>query len=642
MSFNFKDIVEKHYEERLKATAPVPEVDAFQFLIGSKWLDETPFPFQSLVIKLLYGLWEKYPLTQAEIDLLEVLKNNWGINLDLENRDINTFIEVLILVVGRRGTKTSLISFIQTYETYKLICKGNPQKYYGIRERHPIEVLNMAKDGEQAKSPFVLTKNNIKRIEFFAPYIDYSKDNESELRLFSPADLYENQKIRKYNETKPVNAPKKNLMEGTITISAITTSAASKRGKATLCLIFDEFAHFDRARLTAGNESDQDILTEMPQTDYAMFKALTPSVKDFGKDGKILCISSPREKGGYFYRLYCMAGGREQTNPNAVTPQPNYLMLQLSTWEANPNKPRSIFDLDFARDPIGCLMEFAAHFADPSSTFIDPMKVDEMIDVNKSFTTTGMQGFGYIITVDPAKNSDTYVVTWGHTQSNRGIPEFHIDGTYGFKPPFVIENGIPKKTMIDPDKVTLFISNLAASIQRNGGHVLEICYDQWNSSACISALSKMGYPAVETFFSNQYKEKIYTNFLEKVNLSQVKCFGMYDPTQAGPLLVPYVQGWLEQAKLEIKYLQRISQGNTTFYEAPTSGPVTNDDFSDTFANLIHRLALRINPDLKTMKELYKQTGKPVRGRFGGNMTRGSSGFFPTNPMKDIKGRILGR
>lgn len=641
MAFNFKNIVDKHYEERLNATKPIPEVDAFTFLIGSKWLDERPFPFQSLVIKILYGLWQQYPLTQDEIELLEVLRTNWGINIDLAHRDPKTFVEVLILVCGRRSTKTSLISFIQTYEAYKLICKGNPQRHYGIRERHPIEILNCAKDGEQAKSPFVLVKNNIKRIAFFEPYIDSSKDNESELRLFSPADRYENFKIDKFNANKPPHMDKKNKMEGTITISAITTSAASKRGKATACLVFDEFAHFDRAKLTAGNESDQDILTEMPQTDYAMFKALTPSVKDFGNDGKIICISSPREKGGYFYRLYCQAGGREQTNPDAIKPQPSYLMLQLATWEANPNKPRKIFDLDFERDPIGCNMEYASHFADPSSTFIDAMKVDEMVDTTKSFSTMGISGYSYVITVDPAKNSDTYVVTWGHTESFKGIPIFHIDGTYGFKPPLIIENGAPKKTVINPEKVTKFISELAGAIQRSGGHVLEICYDQWNSASSIFALAKMGYPALETFFSNQYKEKIYTDFLEKVNLSQVKCFGMYNPAVAGPALVPYIDGWLEQAKLEIKYLQRTTQGNTTFYEAPTSGPVTTDDFADTFANLIHRLALRISPDLKTMKQLYKETGRPIRARFCGP-SRGTSGFFPGNPMRDVKSRISGR
>lgn len=982
MSFSFKDHTNKAYTQRVEATAAIPEVDAITFLTSSKYLDERPFPFQSLTIKLLYGLWEKYPISPSEQAIIDSLQDTWGIDINLAARDLNQFIEVMILVIGRRGSKTSLISFIQTYEAYKLICKGNPQKYYGIRTRHTIEIVNCltknahitlhdgstkqitklqigdkvlskgdeglqpskvcniwcsgkksileiktgnrtleaspghkfykllsginpahprtaawvtadtlrkgdyigiltevpdlgntqtsrgelvtedmmeqlglyigdgslyknfvsialpdtdpkkelymqqaarswptkrkfkdgrathvgshkaaynictgvasdfirnngfgkgargkqlptwvfglkrdlkiaflngvihsdghiteatgkkeialvnkkliydlralaisvgwsvcnvrkqyvksnygdninwgfeisprgtnkqfknhkigksiewtrirnitnlteqttydieiedthnffangifvhncAKDGEQAKSPFALTKDNIKRIEFFQSYIDHTKDNESELRLFTPADVYANNKIIEYNSTKQKGMPKKNLLEGSLLISAITTSAASKRGKATICLTFDEFAHFDRAKVTAGNITDQDILTEMPQTDYAMFKALTPSVKDFKKDGKILCISSPREKGGEFYKLYCEAGGREQPNPDIVTPDPNYLMLQLSTWEANPNQPQEGFDSNFKKDPVGANMEYGSHFGDPSSTFIDSTKVDAMVDVEKKFTTEGIYGFSYIIAVDPASTSDTYAVAWGHCEDNRGNPRFHIDGVFGFRPEIIVVPGSkPRKLPIDPEKVTKFITNLAASLTRTGGKVLEICYDQWSSAQCIFTLQKLGYPAFETRFTNAYKGKMYGDFLEKLNMGQVISFGAPPQYSASAYQVEYFDGWLEQTKLEIKFLQQEIQGNTTFYHAPTSGPVLTDDFGDVTANVVHRLALRRSPDSKTMRELYKQVGRPIQTRSGVRPVHGSSGFFRGNPMTNIKTRVF--
>jgi len=807
MSYSFKKIVEDEYTQRVQATAPIKEVDAITFVTSSKYLDEKPFPFQSLVIKLMYGLWKKYPISADEQKILNILRENWGINIDLKTRDLNQFVEILILVVGRRGTKTSLISYIQTYETYKLICKGNPQKYYGIRPRHTIEIVNCltknsyitlenghtkqitklkandvvlsvgehgvqtsrvkdvwcsgekdvleiktdnktieaslghkfykllpetdtsrsrksgwipasklkkgdyigiltkvpnlqgntsphetdkkfknrllpkgmewakirsikslgkqvtydveienthnffangvfvhncAKDGEQAKSPFMLTKDNIKRIPFFQPYIDHTKDNESELRLFTPADVYENKKIFEYNENRPKGSLKKNFLEGSILISAVTTSAASKRGKAIINLCFDEFAHFDRAKITSGGITDQDILTEMPQTDYAMFKAITPSVKDFGKDGKILCISSPREKGGEFYKLYCEAGGREQHNPDSIIPNPEYLMLQLASWEANPNRPKEQFTGNFKKDPVGANMEYGAHFSDPSSTFIDSVKVDAMIDVTKRFTTEGIYGYGYIITVDPASKGDTYAIAWGHCEENRGNPQYHIDGLFGFRPPIVIVDGKQKKMEINPEKVTNFIVDLAASITRTGGHILEICYDQWNSVSCIFKLQKLNYPAFETMFTNPYKGKIYGDFLEKLNINQIKCYGAPPKYSEAAFKLEYFDGWVEQAKLEIKYLQQDVQGNATFYHAPTSGPVTTDDFADVISNLVHRLALRRSPDAKTMRELYKQTGRPVKTNSGIKPSLGSTGFFTKGSLNvNIRNRVFG-
>src|SRR3990172_5430407 len=148
---SFKNAVKQQYLDRGKATAPIPEVDAYIFCTASKYLGERLFPWQTLAIKIIYGLWEKYPIDKEEQEVIDHLKNEWHIDFDLEHRNINQFIEILILVLGRRSGKSSEISFIQTYEAYKLICKGDPQRYYSIRDRHPIWIVNTAKDGEQAQ-----------------------------------------------------------------------------------------------------------------------------------------------------------------------------------------------------------------------------------------------------------------------------------------------------------------------------------------------------------------------------------------------------------------------------------------------------------------------------------------------------------
>jgi hypothetical protein len=596
---------------------------------------------QSLVIKIYYGLWKKYPLTREEGQLLEILRNNWGLDYDLDHRDPKTFNEVLIMVVGRRGTKSSTISFIQSYETYRLICKGDPQKYYGIRRKHPIQLINCAKDGDQARDPFQLAKDNIKRIEFFQPYIDSSKDNEMELRLFTPADLYLNRKIMEYNEARPKGAMKRNPVEGSIVLRAFTTSAASKRGKSIIGLSLDEFAHFDRAKSSAANSSTQDILSEMPQTDYAMWKALTPSTKDFKQDAKIIAISSPREKGGEFYKLYCMAGGREQINPDNVPKNPNYLLFQLATWEANPNQLRESFDSDFEKDPIGCNMEYGGHFGEPSSAFMDAIKIDAIVDPGKPLTTVGYYGGGYIITVDPAgRGGDTYAVAWGHAEGNQSLTKFHIDGLHGFRPQTDLTGGSARKQPVDPSVVIDFIKSLITSIQNSGGKVLEICYDQFNSIESILRLQRMGFPAYETTFTPKYKAAMYASFLEKVNLGLVKCFGAPPNDPPGAFTFPYKMGWVDQLKLELKYLQRDVSGGHVYYSAPISGPITTDDCADCAANLIHRLVSRNSGDINVVREIFKQTGMPIEMPTRISPGRGVTGFAPRGKSEYIKARIM--
>ena len=647
--FRFKKLVDTQYASRVAATAPIKEVDAYIFCTSSKYLGERLFPFQSLLIKVIYGLWEKYPLNEDEQKVIDIMKNVWHIDWELATRDPQKFVEILILVLGRRSGKSSLISFIQTYEAYKLICKGDPQSYYSIRRRHPIWVVNTAKDGSQAQDPFRLCKDNIRRIPFFEKYVDWSKDNSEELRLFTPADLYENDQIRKYNATKSKGTTKKNLLEGSIMIAAFTTSAASKRGKAIICLILDEFAHFERTKTVGGGATEEDILAEMPQTDYAMLKALSPSTKDFIMadkgifDGKVIMISSPREKGGELYRNYCLAGGLEQTGAITEEINDNYLLMQLATWECNPKYPREVFNSDFKKDPIGANMEYGAHFGEPSTSFIDAEKIDEMVKEHIRMSYVGQWQRQYIISVDPASKSDTYAVAWGHVENDIVV----VDGIQGFRPK-VVHNKVTGKIVQIPVKageVVKFIKALAARLCYQGV-LLEIVFDQWNSMQSITELKNAGYIALETFFSNKYKTAMYTNFLEKLNLGAVHCFSQ-PPEFTFDAAPPYLEGWLEQMKLELKYLTKTITGDVVKFGHPKSGPIQTDDFADVLANLVHRHGLYQSGDRQVYKDLYKQTGRPVKHQAANNRVgRRVSGLFPGSgrgtSVKDIIQKLGGR
>jgi hypothetical protein len=111
---------------------------------------------------------------------------------------------------------------------------------------------------------------------------------------------------------------------------------------------------------------------------------------------------------------------------------------------------------------------------------------------------------------------------------------------------------------------------------------------------------------------------MYGNMLQKLIANQVRMYGIDE------------EGWIARWKMEMKHLQRITQGNYTFYEHPTSGPVQHDDFADASSNLIHRLCLLVTPTLQSIQQARKQPGYPIQIRRGpkpimaGSLVGGSS------------------
>ena len=480
-----EDIIGKVNTEIL---VPMKEVDAFTFITSTEFLCEDPFPAQSIIIKTLYGLWPLYPPDNEEQHLLKILELKWHIKINLERSDQTDPVMFFILSLGRRSAKSTISSFITTFSAYRLICKGNPQLHYGIRERHAIHITHVAAKADQATSVFALTSDNLKRVTFFRPYIDFDKDNTTELRLFTPHDNLLNKQIRLRNAQVTRGTMKESTLPGSILVKSITTSAATNRGDATYCLIFSELAHVQRAKFDQSKSEDQ-VMEENPQTDYAIWKALTPAVKDFGADGKVIAESSPAEKGGEFYHQYCVAGGFEQEHPEDIIIEPNYAVLQLATWEARPSLPEETFAGDFRRDPRGANSEYGAHFSNPSGQFINEAIIAAIPQPGFPMILTNPGTWRFVITLDPggkakSKKDDCYALSWGHTEAPPGASEeqytYWIDGMMGWNATIKsLGGGQHEKIPVDPNMVVQYVIDLANDL---GGrnYIIEIGYDQWN------------------------------------------------------------------------------------------------------------------------------------------------------------------
>ena len=574
------------------------ELDAYAFITSEHFLNVDLRPWQSVQIKTFYNLWQKYPPTEEELQILNLLEREWQISIDTVNP---THKREMVLVDGRRSGKSTLMSFIASYETYSLICKDDPQDYYKLMTRDPIYILHIAVSGDQASDMFQFTKNRLRSCKFFEPYFDWTKYNESEMRIFTPYDLRQNDIIKAENAKKKRGEPKQALLEGSIIIKSITTKASTSRGKGTKVLIFSEFGHFDRPKFDSIFK-DNAISDETQQTDYAMWKALTPSVYDFKEDGKILYESSPRERGGQFYQLYCDAGGKEQEHPEQAS-KPSYLaLMQLATWEANESIPYEALADKFRQDPVGSNMEYGAHFGNPSGSFITEAVINSIpqpgvMILRKNDNLNNR----FVISVDPGgqakkKISDTYVVSWGHYAIGSDI--FWVDGLQGWDEQHIPDGmGHFQKKLVDSDEVIAFIIDLANDLGRN--FLMEIVYDQFNSAQAISTLQKVGLPALETFFTNQYKAEMYGNFLNLANQGKVKSYSTD------------TNGYIDRWKTELKYLQRYISAGTVYYSHPTSGPCIHDDYADACSNLIYRLSMLYSPTRQSLQDRVRHNLAPT-------------------------------
>jgi len=634
----YEEVYPEKKGDESRETLQIPEVDAYEFITSSQFLNIDLRPWQSVTIKTFYNLWmdEKenrplYPPTPDEKKILAKLEQEWGITI---NTLTPQYIREMVLVDGRRGGKSTLMSFIASYEVYSLICKGDPQWYYKMLERHPISITHIAVSGDQADDMFQFTKDRMRKCAFFAPYFDYTKYNSSEMRIFTPADLRDNARIAKENESRK-SVERQKPLEGSIMVQSLTTRASSKRGKAIKLLIFSEYSHFERPKFDS-TLTENLLSEETEQTDYAMWKAMKPSVGDFGVDGRVLYESTPREKGGQFYQLYCEAGGIEQDHPETAARPTHMAVVQLPTWDCNPNMSRESLEDEFRKDPIYANMEYGARFGNVSGNFISETIINSIPQPDFPMVRVCSRlDQRFVISVDPGgqakkKLADTYVVSWGHYQI--GSPDYWVDGFQCWHETVIpMGGGGYQKIAVDPAEVTKFIIDLANEIGRN--FVLEIVYDQFNSAESISHLQKAGLPALETFYTNPYKAEMYGNFLSLAQYNRIKSYGVD------------IGGYINQWKQELKYLQRYISGGIMYYSHPSTGPVQHDDFADSAANLIYRLALLSNPTRKSLEDRVNKNLAPttrpksISPLKGGNLAYRGARMATFSGRADIVDRI---
>jgi hypothetical protein len=254
----------------------------------------------------------------------------------------------MVLPIGRRSGKSFVTSIIGSYETYRILRKGNPQRYYGLQQGAEITLSTVAPTKDQSQILYNAVKNHFKNCDFFAPYL--SHDTQSFMRFQTPHDI---------EETGDPNDGGRSSYQ----IRFFSSSSSGIRGHANIVVILDEAAFFK----AKGESSAQ-----------AVYEAVTPSTATFGpsdpngraslvsaqSEGRTILISSPSNKDGLFFNQY------DKSKRGGASAE-NLFMIQAPTWEVNPTVPVGFLTNFHANDPVVFATEFGAEFTDRVSSWIE-------------------------------------------------------------------------------------------------------------------------------------------------------------------------------------------------------------------------------------------------------------------------------
>lgn len=550
-------------------------VDVLTF-VESEWgLGMPLYPVQRVILKAYYGLaldddpanrflitdWKREnPRYFTEAEYLRHLYDEKRCNI----REVIPGQErrYLTLSIGRRSGKTLLSSCISAYETYKLINKGDPQKFYGISASNTIYLTSIATSKEQASLLYSEVSGHFSKCSFFRRYT--ANQTMSYARFQSPRDLEE---FGAYEENPQARA--------SIKVTFHACNAKGLRGAGNILVILDEVAHF----IEAGGSSAEEV-----------YQAIAPSVGAFTPknefkepvngpntptDGRIIMISSPLGKQGLFFHHF-----QEGFKGSALAD--NMLCVQAPTWEVNPTVSAQVFLEAYAQDPRVFYTEFGGEFTDRTLGWLeDHNDLLACIDKQLRPRTRGIPRRPYFVGFDFALVDDASAIAITHIdETNRIVLDYIGRMKAG-------EGIYANHDRLEFEDVANWIYLLSRQFS-----FYQMLFDQWGAIPLEQALLKKGITAFESKrFSPQERSEIWQNFKsvlwDKVgNQSRLVLYDISPEEQA-----KYV-AQEERPPDHLEYIQELLSLQATYkskYIVEVRAPKTegkHDDMADALARSI--------------------------------------------------------
>lgn len=451
-------------------------------------------PVQKLMLKVYYGLepvggsnrniivrdkfneQELYRFNEQEY--LKFLFNEGRCNVDCSSDPFPN----VVIVGGRRGGKTTITSSAIAFEIYRLLSHPSPQEYFNIQPNSQIKLTCISTGKQTASELFNMVVGSIESSEWFRRY--RQEPTKEVLSLQTEMD------IEKYGHSKHARA--------SILLRVAACSAKGLRGPSNIVIGLDEMAHFFEEEKSNGSASGSD------KNDRAIYNAVTPSVANFkhanGEPaGKIICISSPATKSGKFYEEY------ERSFHEDVN---DLLMIQVPSWEMNPEIPSKFLKQRYTENSIVYNVEYGAMFDDRIKGWIEDEEiVRQCIVPNLKYKARSSVRVPHFMGVDVGLKEDGTSICICHHVEER---------IHGALQQFIEVDTSDIRFALDEGKKHFTPKDIADWILEYNDKFLIVkgLMDQYYGMGIIPLLEQAGLKQFEyRIFSEQLNSTIYQNLL---------------------------------------------------------------------------------------------------------------------------------
>jgi hypothetical protein len=470
----------------------------------------------------------------------------------ISTKDLRGQQTTLVLVCGRRGTKTSVTSIISDYESYKVLLRYHPQGYFGVFPEDIISMTCLSTSEDNAKIMYDRITGNMERSPFFKDFMNKGP-NQMECQLHSTRDATEF---------------KGNQKKYTLEIKADACVAGGLRGPNNILVVLDEVAHFFK-EISGKSTSNK--------SDYAIYDAVTPSLamfknKDGTPAGKIILISSPADKTGLLY----------DENQRAFDPErgQDVLSIQLPSWEMNPLIASSYLRGKYNQNPQMYMVEFGAQFSDRVSGWIDdPSVVKRCIDTNWRLVNKSTKRIPYFLGGDVGLKGDASAFAVVHLETpekdESDLPVIVLDW---YEEWFAKDEITPVNEEIPcykPEDVIEKIDSICGRFNIHQGIL-----DQYYKMSITPLLEKKGLTQIKCReFNDELNSNVYQNLMAKMISRGIRFPSTGERTEKGD--EKYIDLIDEMLKL-----QALKKSKYKIKVFMPEGKDKHDDKSDAFARAV--------------------------------------------------------
>lgn len=472
--------------------------------------------------------------------------------------DLNVPEGVSFVANGMTNHNTAISACIAAYETYKLIKKGNPQKYYGLTPSNQIQLISVATGKDQAGLLYQEVSGHFTKCSYFKRY--EANNTLSYARFQTPADL---EQFGPYNDNPKARA--------SIKVTFAACNAKGLRGAGNIVIILDEVAHF----IEAGGSSAENV-----------YDAVAPSAAGFtpknklgqprdGKktpsDGRIILISSPLGKQGLFYKLF-------EIGKRGGSVAKNMLCIQAPTWEVNPTVSANVFEEAYAKDPNIFFTEFGGEFTDRTMGWLE--KEEDLlacVDPELKPKQRGLARRPHFVGFDLGLVNDASAIAIVHLdEENKVVLDYIGQIQAGF-------GEYADKERLEFDDVVDWIFGLSRRFYFSQG-----MFDSWNAIPLEQGLAKKGLQQLKgEHMTDILNSQIYATFKSMLWDRRLR---LYDISEQERQMLQERDG--KQAAQHAPYLEEIKELQAEYkskYVIKVFAPKVDgkhDDMSDALARAV--------------------------------------------------------